>query len=449
MSAGRFSRYPIYKNSHIEGMEDIPTHWAIKRLKLVTEHVHRSRLPSSIAPETEVSFVPMEAVGENGGLDVSQTRSFADVESGYTFFRNGDVLIAKITPCFENGKGTLARGLTNGIGLGTTELYVLRPTPELDDEYLFYITQSHAFRQLGAAEMYGAGGQKRVPDSFVSDFRSPIPPLPEQRAIARLLDSETSKIDELVTKNERVIKLLQEKRALVITRAVTKGLDTNSPMRHSGVEWLGDIPAHWERVPMWSVSTAVSGGTPAREQRAYWDGNVPWVSPKDMKKRVIDSSEETVTEKALAETGIKLVDPPAVLIVVRGMILVHTFPVAITSVPVTINQDMKALRFRPGINPLFMTWLLEGIGRALLPVVVEEAAHGTRAIRMDQWRMVTIALPPEAEQRAIVTYLDRETQKIDLLVFKIRQAVNKLSEFRTSLIAATVTGRIDVREEVA
>src|SRR6185503_19509997 len=93
------------------------------------------------------------------------------------------------------------------------------------------------------------GGQKRVPESFVEDFRSPLPPIPEQRAIAIFLDQETAKVDALVTKNEQLILLLQEKRTALITRAVTKGLDPKVPMKDSGVDWLGEIPAHWKLKP--------------------------------------------------------------------------------------------------------------------------------------------------------------------------------------------------------
>ncbi|NLE57272.1 MAG: restriction endonuclease subunit S, partial [Planctomycetes bacterium] len=117
----------------------------------------------------------MEAVHEYGGLTLDQTRPLAEVATGYTYFRDGDVLAAKITPCFENGKGSIADGLVNGIGFGTTELHVLRPWAELDRRFLFYATISHPFRHLGAAEMYGAGGQKRVPDDFIRDFRQPVP----------------------------------------------------------------------------------------------------------------------------------------------------------------------------------------------------------------------------------------------------------------------------------
>lgn len=129
--------------------------------------------------------------------------------------------------------------------------------------------------------------------------------------------------------------------------------------KHSGVEWLGEIPAHWHVTKMWDVAEAMSGGTPAKETLRYWDGGIPWVSPKDMKRRFIESSEDTVSAAAVSETGLKLVPNPAVLVVVRGMILAHSFPVGITKVPVTINQDMKALRLRGHVDPEFFGYWLD------------------------------------------------------------------------------------------
>lgn len=180
----RLRPYRSYRNACLDWLDRIPSHWELKRLKFSTVLNPSAAEARSLPGTTEVSFVPMEAVGEYDGLDLSRIKPLLDVASGYTFFGEGDVVIAKITPCFENGKGALANGLTNGIAFGTTELHVLRSTREIDKEFLFYVTLSDAFRRLGEAEMYGAGGQKRVPESFIEDFLQPLPPIPEQRAIA-------------------------------------------------------------------------------------------------------------------------------------------------------------------------------------------------------------------------------------------------------------------------
>ena len=216
---------PKMKASGVEWLGDVPAHWEVKRGRFCVEVQPSSNRLRELSLDNEVSFVPMEAVGEYGGLDLEQTRAVAERGSGYTEFEDGDVIVAKITPCFENGKGALASGLLNGAAIGTTELHVLRPRSNLDRRLLFYFTISPLFRTLGEGEMYGAGGQKRVPTSFCEDVPIPLAPLDEQRAIADFLDRETAKIDGLVAKVETAIARLREYRAALITAAVTGQVD--------------------------------------------------------------------------------------------------------------------------------------------------------------------------------------------------------------------------------
>ncbi len=380
---------------------------------------------------------------------MDSVRPLAEVEEGYTYVRDGDVVVAKITPCFENGKGAAAMGLVGGIGFGTTELAVLRPSVTLDQRFLYYLTISHEFRKLGEAEMYGAAGQKRVPDDFFRNFAVPVAPRESQRRVVDFLDREAAKINALIAKKEQMIELLQEKRAALISRAVTKGLDPNVPMKDSGIEWLGKVPTHWEFVKAGYLGQTFSGGTPSRDVQAYWGEGVPWVTPKDMKRSVIDSAEESVTEAGLRASRLSAFAPPVVLFVVRGLILVHSFPVAVTSVPVTINQDMKALRLPDLSDAKFLCYLFWGLSDAVIAQLVEDSAHGTKAIRMDRWKTFPLFLPPTPEQHAIVCHLDGTLREVNRLTDLNRELMEKLREFRTALISAAVTGKIDVREHVA
>lgn len=214
------------KPSGVEWLGDVPAHWIVARLRFIA-HLNPSKSEvRSLAPETAVSFLPMEAIGEDGTLALETEKSLGDVASGYTFFRNGDVAFAKITPCFENGKGALMRGLTNGIGFGTTELVVARPLPlHLTGAYLHYLFVSDQFRRLGEAHMYGAGGQKRVPNDFVRNFATAFPRVTEQAVISSFLDDETAKLDTLIAAAQRGIDLLQERRTALISAAVTGQID--------------------------------------------------------------------------------------------------------------------------------------------------------------------------------------------------------------------------------
>lgn len=183
----RFPAYAKTKPCRVEWLREVPENWEVKRGRFVIRTNPNSPVLRKLNPDNKVSFVPMEAIGVNGGLDLERSLILGDVSGGYTEFQDGDVIVAKITPCFENGKGALAYGLTNGAAYGTTELHVLRAGPKFDKRFLFYLTVSSAFRSLGEAEMYGAGGQKRVPPEFSKNFPSPVPPLEEQHAIAMSL----------------------------------------------------------------------------------------------------------------------------------------------------------------------------------------------------------------------------------------------------------------------
>lgn len=213
------------KDSGVEWLGEIPAHWEVKRLKYAATMNPASTETRNLDGSIEVSFVPMETVGEYGGLELTTTKSLSDVYNGYTYFRDGDVLVAKITPCFENGKGAIASGLVNEIAFGTTELHVLRVKESLDRYFLFYLSIGDAFRRLGEAYMYGTAGQKRVPESFILNLVHPLPPLPEQRAIAAFLDRETAKIDALVTRVREAIDRLKELRQSLISAAVTGKID--------------------------------------------------------------------------------------------------------------------------------------------------------------------------------------------------------------------------------
>ncbi len=443
-----YKPYPAYKDSGVDWLGPVPDHWQVVRMRYAATLNPPVRSDLLGDPDQEVSFLPMEAIGEDGSLSLEQVRPVADVRNGYSYFEDGDVAFAKVTPCFENGKGALMRGLQCAAGFGTTELTVLRPKPAAADaRYINYIVQGSSFRAFGAGAMTGAGGLKRVPDEFTRNFPVPLPELGEQRLIAAHLDSETARIDTLIEKKTRFIELLREKRQALITHAVTKGLDPSVKMKDSGVEWLREVPEHWGVSPLKHLVRFRSGGTPSKDNLEFWNGDIPWASAKDLKQEVLADTIDHLNQSAIESGAASLVPSGSILVVVRGMILARLFPVVETLVPMAINQDLKALVPSGKLNSRYLAHLLRGSSAESLSRL-EEAGHGTKALRMENWVSIELPVPPLHEQLAIIEMLDIQTARLDSLADKTERSIALLTERRSALITAAVTGQIDLREAV-
>jgi type I restriction enzyme, S subunit len=432
-----FPRYPEYKDSGVEWLGEVPGHWDSKRLRFVADFNPSKSEIAELDSATHVSFLPMEAIGDDGSLNLERTRPIAEVETGYTFFGEGDVTVAKITPCFENGKGAVMRGLTLGVGFGTTELIVARPkTRETISDYLHWLFISTPFRKLGEAAMYGAGGQKRMPDEFVRNFKIAFPAVAEQKVIATFLDHETAKIDALVAEQEKLIALLKEKRQAVISHAVTKGLNPDAPMKDSGIEWLGEVPAHWEVARLRNLfrQEKRQGQFGKRVLSVYRDFGVV---PKDSRDDNMNKTPDDLSLYQLVMPGDLVVNKMKAW---QGSLGVSDFE-GITS------PDYMVFTPRKQGNSAFLHLLLRS---QRMVGVYFSISNG---IRPAQWRLepdsflaLHVFLPPGHEQREIVSFVSERASRLDTLAAEAERAIGLLRERRSALISATVTGKIDVRE---
>jgi type I restriction enzyme S subunit len=213
--------------------------------------------------------------------------------------------------------------------------------------------------------------------------------------------------------------------------------------KNSRAVWLGEIPAHWEARPIRYFATSIGGGTPNRENPDFWNGYIPWVSPKDMKTETIHGSEEAITVAGLQGSATSMVDPGAVLLVVRSGILKHTLPVAINAVPVALNQDMKALRPNPRVClPDYLARVIQGNNEIFLHLWAKQGAT-VESIEQEYLNSTVFPLPPLVEQSAIIAFLDRETGKIDALVAEQERLMALLKEKRQAVISHAVTKGLD------
>lgn len=283
--------------------------------------------------------------------------------------------------------------------------------------------------------------------SALADGVIPCPPIGVQLAIASYLDGETARIDGLIADKEALVGTLKEMRRSTVAEAISRGVRGKRPMRPSGLSWVNEIPAGWETLSLKRFVRLSGGHTPSTGNPAYWDGSVPWFSPKDMKADELQDSIDHVTELAVSETGLQVIERGTTMIVVRGMILAHTFPVCVAQVKATINQDMKALVPDERVDKCFLPWLLRGAS-ALLLSLTEQSAHGTMALRTERFMGEKLPIPPLDEQIEIVEHLEAERQRIDLLLRQIHQEIDLLRELRSATITDAVLGRIDVREHM-
>jgi type I restriction enzyme, S subunit len=415
----------------------LPNKWRRRRLRF-DARLNPVKSELALAGDADVSFVPMDSVGEHGGLRLDEQRILDDVYTGYTYFRNGDVVVAKITPCFENGKTALATGLVNGVGFGTTELHVLRPSKTLDARFLFYLTVAHDFRSYGEAEMLGAGGQKRVPERFFKDWRAPLPPVDVQKRIACFLDENTVQIDALIEKKQRLLDRLSEKRQAIITQAVTKGLNPSTLMKDSGIDWLGQIPAHWQALPLRRVvKRVVTGRTPSAEAGDFFsNGEIPWFTPGDFNSLRVEKAEKALIPGAFAAGEAILYEANSVLMVGIGATLGK---VAIAEVLCASNQQINAMSIGPDAAPAFVAYFLHGF---CAEVKMTASGNTLPILNQDKTKAIIVTRPPLPEQEDIAEFLEGKDRELGRIGTKTRQSIALLNERRAALITAAVTGQI-------
>jgi type I restriction enzyme S subunit len=437
----------------LEFAEDDPNQSETVRLKHLTRINPSKSEIDDVPPDTTISFVPLEGFGTSGTIESSEEKSIEEVYDGYTYFREGDITIAKITPSFENGKGAICKGLENGIGFGTTELHVLRPRENTDTGFLWYVLRAKPFMDEAETSMRGVAGQKRLKSQFIEMYRVPEFPLDRQEAIADFLDRRTARIDALVAKQRRLLDLLDEKRQAVITRAVTAGLDSTVAMKDTGVDWLGKIPEHWEPVRLKFLLTEIEQG---------------W-SPQ-CKDRLAGPDQWGVLKAGAAKNGRFLEQENKILPsdkapqpeyeIQQGDLLMNRasgspeFLGNVALVPevqpqLLLCDKLFRLHVREGIaSPEFLSISLRSHPLRHQIISAISGAEGlANNLPQAEVKELILAVPPLAEQKHITqNVLDWETE-VKSLIQKIEKAIDRLKEKRQALITAAVTGQIDVTEE--
>jgi type I restriction enzyme S subunit len=452
--------YTKCKASGVEWLGDVPSHWQIGRLRQTTPFTINGTWGDEPTGTDDLVCIRV-ADFDRERLKVvaspSTERSVEPADRRKRLLRVDDLLIEKSGGGEKQLVGAVVRFQHRFEAVCSNFIARMPVRAGYSSRYWTYLHAAIYAGRLNYPAIRQTTGIQNLDLQEYLSIRCAIPPGHEQAQIANFLDIETARISELVEKKRTLIERLKEQRSALISRTVTRGLprdaaraaglDPHPRLKSSGIDWLGRTPQHWMVKPLRRLVTFMGGATPDKGKPEFWDGDIPWISPKDMKRRLIDDGPDHVSAEALAKSPLRMVPSNSVLVVVRGMILAHSFPVAITTAPVTINQDMKALRARAGLEAEFLCWYLEGLARVFVSLA-DESAHGTRKIETETLGNVEICVPASVEQAAIVKYLNRETTRINSLIAGVATAIDRLQEYRTALITAAVTGKIDVRNTV-
>jgi len=412
----KWTRYPDRKPVDIDWCREIPCHWSVAALKRFARFQSGDGITSlEIEPEGE-----FPVYGGNG-------------LRGYTskYTHDGDfVLLGR--------QGALCGNVKYASGRFWASEHAVVVTPSKKICLRWYGELLRAM-DLGRYSMSAA--QPGLSVQFVVNLLAPIPPLDEQQWIVAFLDRETTKIDALIAKKERLIELLQEKRTALISHAVAKGIDPSVPMKDSGVAWLGEIPAHWDIIqsrrvfkvrndPAWDCDEQLTAS------QKY--GMLPQTEFMELEGRRV-----VVTIKGVE--SLRHVEPNDFVISLRS------FQGGIEWCKLRGSVTFHYVVLKPvkTIHPAYFGHLFKSSVFIQALRATTDFIRDGQDLRYSHFILVPLPVVPMDEQAAIAEFLDKETAKLDSLINVAQKTIDLLREYRTALISAAVTGKIDVREEVA
>lgn len=436
---GKYAAYPAYKESGVEWLGEIPKQWDVKRLKDIATY-NDEALAETTDPDFEMEYVEISDVNLVQGITGTASMTFDKAPSrARRRVRDGDIIVSTVRTYL---KAIAPVKDTPDNMIVSTGFAVIRPKAGFHPDYVGYLLQTEGFIGSVVANSTGVS-YPAINASLLAALPVVTPPLPEQEAIARFLDHKTAQIDALIAKKEALLARLADKRTALISQAVTKGLDPSVPMRDSGIEWLGEIPAHWETTKIGYVSQVVRGQTPrpAGSPEFFYGDVLPWITVGEITK---DSSKFlTSTQTMLTEAGVKR------SIVFSEGTLVLTNSGATLGVPKILgltgcmNDGVAALlNISPSMSKDYLFLFLHSMTKALRDY---SQGMGQPNLNTTVISNLSVTKPPLSEQVVIAESVEEGLQSVETIQTKIQQAIDKLKRYRTALITNAVTGKIDVR----
>lgn len=445
---GKYKAYPEDKDSGVEWLAKIPSHWSVRQLKFLCS-CNDEVLSETLDAEYEIEYVDISSVSASDGIQKTETMKLGSAPSrARRIVRDGDVIISTVRTYLEaiSSIDCPPENLVVSTGFA-----VIRPNGSLHKRFAAYCLRAQGFIKEVVARSVGVS-YPAINASDLINIKTPVPHFEEQEAIARFLDHETAKIDTLIEKQRQLIQLLKEKRQSVISHAVTKGLNPNAKMSESGIEWLGKVPAHWEIKRLKNVLLEPVKNGLFKKKEEFGSGSLLvnvvdlysdnyFINPEKL-GRVTTSKEERKQYKVesgdifFVRSSLKLEG------IGRSACFLDNYDDVVFECHIVNARPNKKL-----MSSKFLTRYLNSLH------VSQELVSRSKTTTMttiDQGGLTTISvlIPQKEEQLEIDNYLDRQLERIDKAENYAQDSITLLIERRAALISAAVTGKIDVRNWV-
>ncbi|MBG56788.1 MAG: type I restriction endonuclease subunit S [Porticoccus sp.] len=426
----RYKTYQDYMDSELPWLQEVPEHWQLSRLGKWFEERNDT--------VSDKDYQPL-SVTMQGIVPQLETAAKSDAGDNRKKVLKGDFVINSRS----DRKGS--SGISTHDGSVSLISIVLKPQG-ISPKYTHYLLRSQPFQE--EFYRYGKGIVADLWSTKFNDMKNIILAVPssiEQHTIANFLDHETAKIDDLIAKQERLIELLKEKRQAVISHAVTKGLNPDAPMKDSGVEWLGEVPEHWSVSKIGYLCKVGNGSTPNRDNSDFWeDGYIPWLNSSKVNDNFIHSADQFVTLSALTKCHLPMVKKDSLVVGITGQGKTRGMS-ALLKFDATVNQHLAYIQVvSPSVKPEFLHLYIKA---QYARIRYESSGWGSTkdAITCNDIKKYFVPIPPLDEQNNIIKNTHQKLTIIDSLVSKSEATRSLLTERRTALISAAVTGKIDVR----
>jgi len=444
----RYPAYPEYKATDCDWFPRIPAHWQMDRAKWSVTSCQNGIWGSE--PEGDDDLVCIRVADfDRQSLRISTKkltqRSIAEKERRNRLLVRGDLLLEKSGGGEQQLVGAVVEFDQTFPAVSSNFIARMVVDEGMDSRFLVYIHAHLYSGRVNFRSIKQTTGIQNLDGQAYLDEEIAYPSLEEQRAIARFLDHKTAQIDSLIAKKVALLEKLAEKRTALIGHAVTKGLDPSIRLQDSGVAWLGKVPAHWKISRIKFAARIGNGSTPSRDRSDYWvDGHFPWLNSSVVNQEEVTDSDQFVTEVALKECHLPIIQPPAALIGITGQGKTRGMASKL-SFEATINQHLAYVK--PLADEIGVDYLVYLFERAYTFLRNESDGGGSTkgAITCEQIANLSIPLPPISEQIAIEQHLAGTLEPIAAMRSKVSVAIDRLREYRSALITNAVTGKIDVR----